>query len=74
MLEYRESGSEHWKHGAQVKDLSGTVSRLSPGKDYYFRVKAINESGVGDAQELMQAVTAKDEVISIFYLRFFFCV
>ena len=45
-----------------MKEFSGTVSRLSNGKDYYFRVKAINESGLGDAQELMQAVTAKDEV------------
>ena len=62
MLEYREAGSEHWKQGAQVKDFSGTVSRLSTGKDYSFRVKAINENGLGDPQELMQAVTAKDEV------------
>ena len=62
LLECREVGSEHWKQGTQVKDFEGTISRLSTGKDYNFRVKAINENGLGDPQELMQAVTVKDEV------------
>ena len=71
MLEYREVGSEHWKQGTQAKDLTGTISRLCTGKDYNFRVKAINENGLGEPQELMQAVTAKDEVCKYYLLAVF---
>jgi len=61
-MEYRERSCELWKQASQVKVLSGVVSKLQEGKDYYFRVKALNENGLGEARELLQAITAKDEV------------
>lgn len=63
LIEYREAAAEQWKQAAQVKVMSGTVARLTEGKDYCFRVKALNENGLGDARELLQSVTAKDEVM-----------
>lgn len=61
-MEYKEKDSDEWKQAGQVKQLTGTISKLTEGKAYYVRVKAINENGLGEARELFQAVVAKDDI------------
>ena len=62
LVEYREVGAELWKQSIQTKILTGTVTRLSADKDYNFRVKALNENGLGEPRELLHSVTARDQV------------
>lgn len=61
-MECKERDSDEWKQAGQVKQLTGTISKLAEGISYYVRVKAINENGLGEARELFQAVVAKDEI------------
>lgn len=69
LIEYRESGSEQWKQFSQVKNMSETVNKLLEGREYYFRVKALNENGLGDARELLHPVAAKELVSDLMTLR-----
>lgn len=58
ILEQSE-GEEKWKQIMKGKNLSHTISELTEGKQYLFKVKALNESGEGPPTEL--TVTAKDQ-------------
>lgn len=58
MLEQSE-GEDKWKQIMKGKNMLHTVGELSEGKEYVFRVKAINESGEGPPTEL--TVVAKDQ-------------
>lgn len=58
ILEQSE-GEEKWKQIMKGKNTSHTIGELTEGKEYLFRVKALNESGEGPPTEL--AVVAKDQ-------------
>lgn len=58
VLELSE-GEDKWKQIHKGKEASHTMSELTEGKEYTFRVKALNESGEGPPTEL--AVVAKDQ-------------
>lgn len=58
ILEQSE-GEEKWKQIMKSKNISHTISELSDGKEYSFRVKALNESGEGPPTDL--TVVAKDQ-------------
>lgn len=58
ILEQSE-GEEKWKQIMKGKNISHTISELTEGKQYLFRVKALNESGEGPPTELN--VVAKDQ-------------
>lgn len=58
ILEQSE-GEGKWKQILKGKSTSHTISELSEGKGYLFRVKALNESGEGPPTEL--TVIAKDQ-------------
>lgn len=58
ILELSE-GDEKWKQIKKGKESSHTISDLTEGKEYTFRVKALNESGEGPPTEL--TVVAKDQ-------------
>lgn len=58
ILEQSE-GEEKWKMILKGKNTSHTIGELTEGKEYLFRVKALNESGEGPPTEL--SAFAKDQ-------------
>lgn len=52
-------GEEKWKQILKGKNTSHTIGELTEGKEYSFRVKALNESGEGPPTEL--TAVAKDQ-------------
>lgn len=58
ILEQNE-GEEKWKEIMKGKNTSHTISELTDGQEYLFRVKALNESGEGPTTDL--TVVAKDQ-------------
>lgn len=58
VLELSE-GQDKWGQIHKGKEASHTISELTEGKEYLFRVKALNESGEGPPTEL--TVMAKDQ-------------
>lgn len=63
ILEQSE-GEEKWKLLEKGKNMYHTVGELTEGKEYSFRVKALNESGEGPLSEL--TIVAKDQIGKIF--------
>lgn len=58
ILEQSE-GEEKWKQIMKGRNTSHIIGELTEGKEYYFRVKALNESGEGPLTEL--TAVAKDQ-------------
>lgn len=52
-------GEEKWTQIMKGKNMTHTISELTEGKAYLFKVKALNESGEGPPTEL--TVVAKDQ-------------
>lgn len=52
-------GEGKWTQIKKSKETSHTMAELTEGKEYSFRVKALNESGEGPPTEL--TVVAKDQ-------------
>lgn len=53
-------GEDKWKVLMKSKDTQHSVKELEEGKEYSFRVKAVNESGEGPPTDLV--VLAKDQI------------
>ena len=49
-----------WSPVCVAQGLKCEVNDLEPGKDYEFRVRAVNEMGESDNLQTLKPVTAKD--------------
>lgn len=54
-----QSEGDKWKEISKGKNTSLTIGDLTEGKEYLFRVTALNESGMGPPSEI--AAVAKDQ-------------
>ena len=60
-VEFREQPSTVWKKGTQrpVFATHVTIKNLTKGKNYEFRVAAVNNAGQGPYSEISEIVTAE---------------
>ena len=61
IIEKREASKKTWTKVTTTRELNCTVSDLKEGCQYMFRVAAENSVGVGEYNEMSQAVTAKPQ-------------
>lgn len=60
IIEKKEFNRRTWQQMGTTKDLTFTIPKLLEGNQYFFKVAARNDIGIGDAAETKEAITAKN--------------
>ena len=60
VLEMREQFSSRWTVVTKPKDIEHKVTKLTPGKEYEFRVRAENKAGLSEPSPPSATFVAKD--------------
>ncbi|XP_034443525.1 titin-like [Hippoglossus hippoglossus] len=60
IVEMQGEGDDTWTICSQSKALEVTVNGLTKGKEYFFRVSALNEKGKSEPKSPLAPVTVKD--------------
>ena len=60
IVEKKEFNRRSWQQVDTTKTLTMTVPKLLEGNQYFFRVAARNDIGIGEAAETKEAITAKN--------------
>ena len=61
VVEYREASKRSWQSAGTTGDVEMTLTRLTEGQLYMFRVAAENDVGTGPFVELAKAVAPKSK-------------
>uniref|UniRef100_A0A3B5AE95 Titin n=1 Tax=Stegastes partitus TaxID=144197 RepID=A0A3B5AE95_9TELE len=60
IVEMQAKGEDTWTKCSESKALEVTINGLTKGKEYFFRVSAMNEKGQSEPKSLLVPVTVKD--------------
>ncbi|KAM6937763.1 titin-like [Xenentodon cancila] len=60
IVEMQAKGDETWTKYSENKVLEMTIDGLTKGKEYFFRVSAVNEKGKGEPKSLLAPVIVRD--------------
>nr|AZI15635.1 UNC-22 [Auanema rhodensis] len=63
IIEVRDPNTKEWKEIARSPDTSADITGLKEGKEYQFRVKAVNKAGPGAASEPSEKQVAKPKFV-----------
>ncbi|KJH43663.1 fibronectin type III domain protein [Dictyocaulus viviparus] len=63
IVEVRDPQTREWKVMAQVPDAKASIDGLKTGKEYQFRVKAVNKAGAGQPSDASEKQIAKPKFI-----------
>ncbi|XP_075998180.1 titin-like [Genypterus blacodes] len=60
IVEMQAMGDDTWTVCSEIKALEATINGLTKGKEYYFRVSAVNEKGRSEPKSLLVPVNIQD--------------
>lgn len=60
IVEMQAKGDDTWTKCSESKALEAAINGLTKGREYYFRVSAMNEKGTSEPKSLLAPVTLKD--------------